>query len=160
MSVMGNLFGGVGASAPPPLPPTPGAAPVAALSPGAGPGSGSVGNGAAGGPSLEAGARGAASQAAAALPPEAAGGTPVTAPATRHAFGQASGVSQQRGRAGAAQSRTWRMADVMAAIGGGPRALRLIEAAGRPGPVEPGSLLEAVKALRPAPTLPQATRTV
>ncbi|HET9069339.1 MAG TPA: hypothetical protein VFN28_11900 [Amaricoccus sp.] len=52
------------------------------------------------------------------------------------------------------------MADVVAAIGGGPRARLLIEAASRPGPVEPGSLLEAVKALRPRPTLPEATRTV
>ena len=56
--------------------------------------------------------------------------------------------------------RTWRMADVVAAISGGPRARMLIEAASRPGPVEPGSLLEAVKALRPAPTLPESTRTV
>ena len=46
------------------------------------------------------------------------------------------------------------MADVVAAISGGPRARLLIEAASRPGPVEPGSLLEAIKALRPAPTLP------
>jgi hypothetical protein len=52
------------------------------------------------------------------------------------------------------------MADVVAAISGGPRARLLIEAASRPGPVEPGSLLEAVKALRPAPTLPESTRTV
>ena len=60
----------------------------------------------------------------------------------------------------AAGRRTWRMADVVAAISGGPRARMLIEAASRPGPVEPGSLLEAVKALRPAPTLPESTRTV
>lgn len=81
--------------------------------------------------------------------PTATGGTPVTAPATRHGFT----ASESRAEAG---HRTWRMADVVAAIGGGPRARMLIEAASRPGPVEPGSLLEAVKALRPAPSLPES----
>ena len=37
---------------------------------------------------------------------------------------------------------------MIAAISGGPRASQIIEAANRPGPVEPGSLIEAVKALK------------
>ena len=90
-------------------------------------------------------------------------GTPVTAPATRHAFtatGPSAGAGDSAEREPLEGRRTWRMADVVAAISGGPRARMLIEAASRPGPVEPGSLLEAVKALRPAPTLPESTRTV
>jgi hypothetical protein len=89
-------------------------------------------------------------------------GTPVTAAATRHAFATSeSHPSDEPARAWALENqRQWRLADVVAAISGGPRARMLIEAASRPGPVEPGSLLEAVKALRPAPTLPESTRTV
>jgi hypothetical protein len=86
----------------------------------------------------------------------------VTAAATRHAFATSEPhPSNEPARAGALENqRQWRLADVVAAISGGPRARMLIEAASRPGPVEPGSLLEAVKALRPAPTLPESTRTV
>ena len=87
-------------------------------------------------------------------------GTPVTAPATRHAFTATGRPPSATPREPLEGRRTWRMADVVAAISGGPRARMLIEAASRPGPVEPGSLLEAVKALRPAPTLPESTRTV
>jgi len=85
-------------------------------------------------------------------------GTPITAPATRSAFGQADDSDDASGSY-AAQRRRWRLADVLAAIGGGPRAEHLIAAANRPGPVEPGSLTEALKALCPAPAL-QTSRTV
>ncbi len=92
----------------------------------------------------------------------AAAGTPITAPATRPAFSAAPAAtsSEDEARAHALKmQRQWRLADVFAAIGGGPRAERLIEAASRPGPVEPGSLTEALKALCPQPTL-QTSRTV
>jgi hypothetical protein len=100
---------------------------------------------------------------AATTPAPAFSGTPVTAPATRHAFTapEAPSASEDRERAYAmASQRRWRMSDVVAAISGGPRAQLLIEAASRPGPVQPGSLIEAIKALRPAPTPPQSTWTV
>ena len=148
MFPLGNpLSGPAIAPAPPPAPPpTAGSAPVAATDAGAGAGSAAyrhAGNPPPGGAPDAAGA----------------GGTPVTAPATRRAFSDPGDVASAEEREPAAR-RTWRMADVVAAISGGPRARRLIEAASRPGPVEPGSLLEAVKALRPAPALPQSTRIV
>ncbi len=176
MSLLGILFGrpGPAVTPPPPAspPPTAGSAPVAATDAGAGTGSaasgdsGSSAGGAASGQSpgaapVATAAPGAA--AAAVQAPPTTAGTPVTAPATRHAFTppDAQPTSEERERAYALENqRKWRVADVVAAISGGPRAQLLIEAASRPGPVQPGSLLEAVKALRPAPSLPEATRTV
>ncbi len=178
MSLLGVLLGKPGpaaAPAPPPLPPSPtaGSTPVAAPDSGAGTASATdhdTGAGTGGASSGSTGSMQASGQAAAQSPEAAfsalqaaASGTPVTAPATRHAFGlpEEAPASEERERAYAlASQRKWRMADVVAAIGGGPRAQLLIEAASRPGPVQPGSLLEAVKALRPAPTLPELTRTV
>lgn len=72
-------------------------------------------------------------------------GTPTTAPAVRVDF------ASTEDSAPPPSHRSWRMTEVVAAIGSGPAAERLIEAANRPGPAAPGSLLEAVKALRPLP---------
>jgi hypothetical protein len=84
-------------------------------------------------------------------------GTPVSAPATRPEFAVV--APEVAPAIEIPLMRAWRMADVMAAIGGGPRAERLIELANRPGPVQPGSLLEAIKRLRVAPP-PASSRAV
>lgn len=186
MSLLGILLGGPGpttAPTPPPPAPTAGSTPVSA--PDGGGESGSVANRDAGSSSGGASSGGGSSQTAPALagaaaapatePPAAAwpaasasgppatSGTPLTAPATRHAFTLRDTplASEEQEPALALESqRTWRMSDIIAAISGGPRAEHLIEVASRPGPVEPGSLMEAIKAVRPAPQLLQSTRLV
>jgi hypothetical protein len=147
MSLVGVILGKPGTllpqgAQPVPQPASAGPEPLAAAA--AGTNSGST-SGAGAGPM--AGAWAAARNAAPQPTAAAASGTLVSAPATRRAFGEAE------------IERQWRLADVFAAIGGGPRAERLIEAANRPGPVAPGSLAEALKALCPAPTL-ETSRTV
>jgi DNA polymerase-3 subunit gamma/tau len=167
MSLVGVILGKPGTllpqgAQPVPQPATAGPEPLAAAAAGTGSGSAS---GAGGGPT--AGAYAASRDAAAAAQPSvaaaaAAAGTPVSAPATRRAFGKAEATPPAEDEAPtypAQVERHWRLADVFAAIGGGPRAERLIEAANRPGPVAPGSLAEALKALCPAPTL-ETSRTV
>lgn len=159
MSLVGVILGKPGTllpqgAQPVPQPADAGPEPLAAAADGTSSGSAS---GAGGGPM--AGARTASRAAAAAL---AATGTPVTAPATRRAFGKTEATPPAEDEAPAYPAhaeRQWHLADVFAAIGGGPRAERLIEAANRPGPVAPGSLAEALKALCPAPTL-ETSRTV
>jgi hypothetical protein len=70
-------------------------------------------------------------------------GTPVTAPAVKADFAAGEPLSDVE----MPLQREWRMAEALAAIGGGPRAEWLIRVASRPGPVPPGSLLEAIKML-------------
>lgn len=171
MSLLGMLLGRPGTAAPPapPAPPAPTVGSTPVVAPDAGSGAGAATNHDFGSSSgtrpgtPPAAATPSSDPPSAARPAPAFGGTPVTAPATRHAFTspEGPGASEDRERAYAlANQRKWRMVDVVAAISGGPRAQLLIEAASRPGPVQPGSLLEAIKALRPAPTLPESTRTV
>jgi hypothetical protein len=81
-------------------------------------------------------------------------GTPLTASAVRTDFAEPMSDVE------IPLQRAWRMAEALAAIGGGPRAERLIELANRPGPVPPGSLLEAIKRLGIAPSDARPSRAV
>jgi hypothetical protein len=85
---------------------------------------------------------------AGALParPAIQSGTPVTAPAARVEFGRPTDDAE---RAPAIETkRRWSLAEVLGAIGKAPGPEAILAMADRPGPVEPGSLLEAVKAMR------------
>lgn len=78
--------------------------------------------------------------------PASPGGTPVTAPAARFEFGRPAADAE---RAPAVETkRRWSLAEVLGAIGKAPGPEAILARADRPGPVEPGSLLEAVKAMR------------
>jgi hypothetical protein len=88
-------------------------------------------------------------------------GTPVTAPAVRPEFANAPSTAEEPlCDVEIPLQREWRMAEALAAIGGGPRAERLIERANRPGPVPEGSLLEAIKTLGIAPHDSRLSRAV
>jgi len=78
--------------------------------------------------------------------PASPGGTPAAAPAVRVEFGQ---PAENAGRARAIDmQRRWTLAAVLGAIGKAPGPEAILAKADQPGPVEPGSLLEAVKAMR------------
>lgn len=82
--------------------------------------------------------------------PRSRAGTPVTASAVRADFapGRPEALpAEPLSDVEIPLERRWRMAEALAAIGGGPRAESLIERANRPGPVPPGSLIEAIKLL-------------
>lgn len=90
---------------------------------------------------------GTASQAPAATAgPASPTGTPVTATAVRAEFTRPD-EDVERTRAIEFQRR-WSLAEVLGAIGKAPGAEAILARADRPGPVEPGSLMEAVKSLR------------
>jgi hypothetical protein len=81
-------------------------------------------------------------------PAQAVWAPPTTANASRTDMISARLATEAADAAGAAQRKAWRLPDVMRALGTGPAAEMLIEKADLPGPVQPGSLLEAVKMFR------------
>ena len=90
-------------------------------------------------------------------------GTPVTAPAVKADFASDRMAPESGDKIHDIEiplQREWRMAEALAAIGGGPQAESLIERANRPGPVPPGSLLEAIKMLGIASQKPGLSQAV
>lgn len=85
---------------------------------------------------------------AAVAPAQAVWGAPTTAPCARLDMITARLAPEAADAAKAAQRKAWRLSDVMSALGTGPVAEILIKKADLPGPVQPGSLLEAVKMFR------------
>lgn len=81
-------------------------------------------------------------------PTQAVRGGPTTAPAARAEMITARLATEAADAAEAARRKAWRLSDVMRTLGTGPAAEMLIEKADLPGPVQPGSLLEAVKVFR------------
>lgn len=81
-------------------------------------------------------------------PAQAVWGAPTPAPAARTDMTAARLAPEAAADVEAAQRRSWRLSDVMRALGTAAAAERLIEKADQPGPVQPGSLLEAVKMFR------------
>lgn len=146
MSLLNLLFAKPSSPAPPPAPPpepntqaqpgpaapTSTPAPIATTEPA---GSGQRSPAPAAPAGMFAGGRGAASA-----------GTPVTAAAVRAEFTRPD-EDAERSRAMEMQRR-WTLAEVIGAIGKAPGPDAILARADRPGPVEPGSLIEAVKAMR------------
>ncbi len=85
---------------------------------------------------------------AAVAPARAVWAPPTTAPAARGDMSAARLSTEAADAAEAARRRAWRLPDVMLALGTGPTAEMLLAKADTPGPVQPGSLLEAVKMFR------------
>jgi hypothetical protein len=76
-------------------------------------------------------------------------GTPLSATAVRSEFAASASQPERPEAPDRAEApRRWSLAEVLGAIGKAPGPEAILARADRPGPVEPGSLLEAVKALR------------